>query len=175
MKIQFDPLEKAVLVKIEIFFGMVRKDVEKLIGAGEKIDNRSYYFNSCLMLEYNEKNQLVFLECSQGIGTVMIDDIDIFHTKAGTVKEYLAQKNGTPPDETEIGYEAYFPALSVGLYRDITPDDAAGMIQEIIQEGRELTSRQKQELENDTYRAGFGQVASIGMHQDDDLVSGQNG
>ena len=138
MKIELFPLEKAVVDGQIIALGADRLTVEKLLGAGEQVDNRAYYFGSNLCVEYDENKRVSFIEVSCGDPestiAVTIYGEDVMTSGADRILQILTEKN-CGEVENEDGYSYTFYNLSVGLYREITPEDYKGLIEEMKANG----------------------------------------
>ena len=53
MKAEVYPLERVIINGISIDFGMKKEVVESMIGKGEFVGQRYYYFNNEMAIQYN--------------------------------------------------------------------------------------------------------------------------
>ena len=138
MNIELFPLEKAVVDGQSIPLGANRASVEEVLGAGEEIENRTYYFGSNLCVEYDEAKKVSFIEVSCGDPespvTATIYGADIAKSGADRILQILTEKNHGEM-ENENGYSYTFFNLSVSVYREITPDDYKELIEEMKANG----------------------------------------
>ena len=138
MNIELFPLDKAVVDGQDITLGTDRASVEEVLGAGEQVDNRAYYFGSSLCVEYNESKKVSFIEVSCGNPespvTATIYGADIAKSGADRILQILTEKNHGEM-ENENGYSYTFFNLGVGVYREITPDDYKELIEEMKANG----------------------------------------
>lgn len=138
MNIELFPLEKAVVDGHSIALGADRSIVEEMLGAGEEIDNRAYYFGSNFCVEYDEDKRVSFIEVSCGdpentIATTIYGE-NVMTSGADRILQILTEKNHGEI-ESENGYSYTFYNLSVGVYREITPDDYKELIEEMNTNG----------------------------------------
>ena len=137
MIVEIYPLEKVVIDKHTIPFGMNKEHVEAEIGKGELVDDRYYYFDSEMVIDYKD-NKVEFIEFLGGIDGEIhpniygVSGFDIF---ADELLEVLEKNNNGEVDDSEQGYSYAFVNISVGIYREITPDDVTEMIEEMKSEG----------------------------------------
>ncbi len=159
MKIEIYPLEKVVLDGTAICFGMERSFVETLIGQGQLIRNRYYYFNGEIAIEYNE-NKVEFIEFLGGADSVykpIIYGVSAFDTAAEEMVKILKAQNNGEICDTEGGYAYQFLNISIGVYREIVPEEVAEMIKEANSFGTPMSI---DEIEYESKRANY--FATIG-------------
>lgn len=131
MKIELFPLEKAVVDGHNIPLGADKSTVEEILGAGEEVNNRAYYFDSNFCVEYDAAKKVSFIEvtCDNPKSTVTttIYGEDVMKNGADRILQILTEKNhGRVADKN--GYSYIFYKLSVGIYRELTPDDYRDLI-----------------------------------------------
>lgn len=154
MYIDIIPLQHVLFDSISLRFGQSRGEVEALMGPGEAVGHRYYYFDSQLALDYDAQDRLEFVEFLAGAeGTLRprIGGVSVFDHDADALTDLLAQQNGGPADDPETGHCLTFHRLSIGLYRDITPADVAEMIAEMQADG--LPTDHNPDLDADIRRA----------------------
>ena len=138
MNIELYPLDKAVIDGQNITLGANKASIEEVLGAGEEVDNRTYYFGGNLYVEYDQAKRASFIEVSCGNPespvTATIYDEDITKSGADRILQILTEKNHGEV-ENENGYSYTFFNLSVGVYREITPDDYKELIEEMKANG----------------------------------------
>ena len=163
MNIELFPREKAVVDGQSITLGADRASVEVILGAGEKVDNRAYYFDSILCVEYDEAKKVSFIEVSCGDPgssvTVTIYDEDIIKSGADPILQILTEKNRGEV-ENENGYSYTFFNLSVGVYLEITPDDYKELIEEMKANGDPVEGNP--DVEADFWKATHWATIGIG-------------
>ena len=132
MKIEIYPLEKVVFDNVSISFGMEKADVEAAIGKGQQIANRYYYFNNDMAVDYNE-DKVEFIEFLGGIdGTLkpVVYGVSVFDTDASELIEVLKSNNNGEICDNENGYSYQFSNISIGVYREVIPNEIIEMIEE---------------------------------------------
>ena len=138
MNIELFPLEKAVVDGQSIPLGANRASVEEVLGTGEQVDNRTYYFGNNLCVEYDEAKRVSFIEVScnspKSPVTATIYGEDITKNGADSILQILTEKNHGEM-ENENGYSYTFFNLSVGVYRELTLDDYKELIEEMNTNG----------------------------------------
>ena len=164
MKVEIYPLDRVELDGKSIFLGMKRAEVGVSIGEGQVVrGNEQYYYQNEMRILYDKDDKVEFVEFLGGVDGMLkpvIYGVSAFDTNAETLMELLTQKNaGTVRDE-EQGYSYQFMEISVGLYREIRPQDVLEMIEEMKADG--IPVEGNEDLEADKRRAehwatiGFG-------------------
>ena len=163
MNIELFPLDKAVVDGQDIILGTDRASVEEVLGAGEQVDNRVYYFGSNLCVEYDEAKRVSFIEISCGDPespvTATIYGENIAKSGADRILQILTEKNHGKM-ENENGYSYTFFNLSVGVYREITPDDYKELIEEMRANGDPVESNP--DVEADFWKSTHWATIGIG-------------
>ena len=162
MKTEIYPLEKVVINGSAVCFGMARSEVEFLIGAGQKIGTRYYYFNGEVAIDYNE-NKVEFIEFlggSDGTYQPMIYGVSVFGTTAEELIEILKIKNNGKICDMEDGHCYRFSDIGIGLYREATPKEISEMIEDAVAFGNPMSS---DEIEYESKRANHFATIGIGI------------
>jgi len=117
-----------------ICFGMTCPEAEAILGPVQNTyRNRCYFLNGELALDFDGAGALEFIEFLGGPGGELSPEVyglSVFDTDAGALLAALEEKGGTAVD-MDGGYTVTFPALSIGLYREISPADVEAMIREM--------------------------------------------
>jgi len=160
MKAEIYPLEKVVLDQTAIFFGMPQSEVEALIGAGQKIGSRVYYFEGEISIDYNEgKVEFIeFLGGADGVCKPVIYGASVPDTHAEKLIELL-KNNGGEISELENGHCCLFPKISVGLYREAVPKEVEEMIEEAAAFGTPMSA---DEIAYESKRANYFATVGVG-------------
>ena len=164
MGVEIYPLDRVELDGKSIFLGMKRAEVEAAIGAGQVVrGNEQYYYRNEMKVVYDKDEKVEFVEFLGGIDGLlkpMIYGVSVFDTDAEKLVELLTQKNSGSVRDEEQGYSYQFMEISVGLYREIRPQDVLEMIEEMKADG--IPVEGNEDLEADKRRAehwatiGFG-------------------
>lgn len=163
MNIELFPLERAVIGGYRIDLGTDRSVVEEMLGSGEQVDNRVYYFGSKLCVEYDEDETVSFIEIScepESTITPMIYGEDVTKSDADRVVQILTEKN-QGEIENENGYAYTFYNLSVGVYRGITPNGYKELIEEMKANGDPVEGNP--DVEADFWRSTHWNTIGIGV------------
>lgn len=121
------PLDKAVIGDKTICLGMDKTSVLNMLGKGESFnEKRYYYFNSELAIDFDDKNRVEFIEFLGGIDGELqpvIYDVSAFEENADDLLEILKKYNNGEIDDSENGYSYGFLEISVGIYRELLPEE----------------------------------------------------
>ena len=164
MYIELFPLEKAVVDGKVISLGMEKSVVEELLGTGEQFDNRSFYFESNFCIEYDQDEKVAFIEVTcdpNGLVTPIIYGADAAKSDAEQILQLLKEKNGGEIDDSENGYSYGFYQLSVGIYREMTPDDYNELVDEMKANGVPIENNP--DLQADFWKATHWATIGIGI------------
>lgn len=162
MNIELYPLEKVVIDGASIYLGMEQSAVESVIGKGELVGKRYYYYNSEMAIDYNDHQMVEFIEFLGGIdGNVQpkIYEKYAFKTKADDLFNILCQNNCGDIDDNENGYSYSFLNISVGIYRSSTPENVQEMITEAEENGEPMET---EEIEYEMKQANYWSTIGIG-------------
>lgn len=163
MEFQILPLEGISVDGSLLSFGMSRRQAETLLGVGERFGSRCYYCGGELAIDFDIDDCVSFIEFLGGVDgqlQPMIDGVSVFSAEADAVAALLRQKNGDGGESFEQGYSARFHAISVGVYREITPDDVREMIGEMQANG--IPVEQNEDLLADQRRASHWATLGLG-------------
>ncbi|MBE6542588.1 MAG: hypothetical protein E7672_09135 [Ruminococcaceae bacterium] len=168
MDIEIYPTDKIVIDGKEIRFGMPKDDVERLIGNGNFVNtkfvkNRCYYFNNEMSVDYGDELfvcAVEFLGGSDGKLKPIIFGVSAFETDAEELFRLLCEKNGRDAEDNEGGYSYSFHEISVGIYREITPDDVEEMAEEMRENG--ILPENNPDFVNDRRRASHWAALCVG-------------
>ncbi len=129
------PLEGIELNGARISFGMSRGEAEAILGPAKDVrKNRCYYLDGELALDFDGEGTLEFMEFLGGVdGELhpMLFGQDVFAADADELLSMLSERNGPDIDDDEAEYGYSLRALSIGMYREITPADVDAMLLEM--------------------------------------------
>lgn len=121
------PLDKAVIGDKTICLGMDKTSVFNVLGKGKSFnEKRYYYFNNELAINFDDKNNVEFIEFLGGIDGELqpvIYDVSAFEENADDLVEILKEYNNGEIDNSENGYSYGFLEISVGIYREFLPEE----------------------------------------------------
>lgn len=147
-----------------IRFGQSRSEVEGYLGKPEaERGSRSYYCGSELALDFDEAGKLEFIEFLGGADSRLRPELyeqDVFDTDADELFTLLSERNGPDIDDSEAGYSYALRQLSIGLYREITPDDVNAMLKEMC--NMDLTQMSGLNIEEEQKKAHHWETIGIG-------------
>ena len=164
MKIEIYPLEKIVIDGVSVSLGMEQSAVEAAIGKGSLTGERSYYYDNELAIDYDDDNRIEFIEFLGGADGSLrptIYGVSVYDTPADELTALLRQKNDGEVDDSEEGYSYAFLNISVGVYREIRPEDVAEMIKEMKADG--IPTDGNEDLAADIKRANHWTTIGIGV------------
>ena len=162
MKAEIYPLEKVIVNGITLCLGMTRSEVEALLGAGQEIGNRYYYFNGETAIDYKEE-KVEFIEFTGGVDgscKPVIYGVSAFDTHAEKLLEILKAHTAGRFRDTEGGHCVLFPDISIGLYREAVPTDIEEMIEEAKAFGNPMRA---DEIEYESKRANYFATIGVGI------------
>lgn len=164
MKIEIYPLDRITIDEKTVYLNMSEKDVELLLGRGDIIGSSHYFFNSELRIDYSKNGKIEFIEFLGGTNGVLkpvIYGISAFEVPADELTELLVSKSNGNVNDSEAEYGYSFIDISVGIYRDLTPESVAEMIEEMIEDGESIENND--DVEADKIRANHWQTIGIGV------------
>jgi len=110
--------------------GASKTEAEALLGPAEVVRGSYYYFGGELRLDFDAAGGLEFAEFLGGPDGALrpaICGADVFAADAEELCALLQKENGGAVIRRENGCFCAFAAISVGLYRELTPADIADM------------------------------------------------
>ncbi len=126
MKVEVFPLEKITIDNKEIMLGMNIDEVQKLIGIPDRVfsncdgeSGRHYYFDSELVLDFDESGLLEFIEFLGGIDGNLrpyLYGVSAFETSADELLKMIMEQDDEV-DDSEADYCYCFLNVSIGLWR----------------------------------------------------------
>jgi len=122
-----------------------------------------YYFGSELRLDFDGQGELEFIEFLGGPDGKLRPELygqDAFAEDAEELFASLSERNGPDIDDSEAGYSYALRTLSIGLYREITPEDVQSMVREMSR--MDLTAFSQFNLEEENRRAHHWATVGIG-------------
>ena len=146
MRVEIYPLEKVVLGKVTIFLGMERGRVEEILGNGQCIRDRYYYFENEMAIEYDESERVEFIEFLGGIDgrlKPMIYGMSVFESTSVEIVERLRRENGDGEEFSDQDYAFGFADISVGVWRELRPTDVGEMIEEMKADGMSVENNEE--------------------------------
>lgn len=161
MKVEVYPLDKIVIDGKSICLGMEQSAVESVIGKGELIGKRCYYYGNELAIDYDEDRKVEFIEFlggAEGSLRPIVHGVSVFETSADELIEILKEKTTGEITELEKGYSIIFKDSSIGLYKTIRREDVLEMIEEMKAEGISIENNEdiEMEMKKSNYWASFG-------------------
>lgn len=163
MKVDLFPLKGVYIDDIYIELGSSVESLNKIrcLGNPDIMDNVYYFLNSSISFHLDNSSKIEFIELSYNDNVeTYINNINIFKTTAEDIIKILKEMNNNKIDECEDEYGYYFWDISIGINRDITPEDIKLMIKEAKSEG--TYSDMKEDLLKDQYRSNYFSVIGIG-------------
>ena len=126
MRVEVFPLEKITIDNKEIMLGMNINEVQKLIGIPDRVfsncdgeSGRHYYFDSELVLDFDESGLLEFIEFLGGIDGNLrpyLYGVSAFETSADELLKMIMEQDDEV-DDSEADYCYCFLNVSIGLWR----------------------------------------------------------
>ena len=162
MNIEIYPLDRIVIDGVTVRLGMEKSAVENVIGRGQLIGTRCYYFNNEMAIDYNN-NKVEFIEFLRGIdGNLkpIIYGVSAFDITASDLVEVLKVNNNGEICDNEKGYSYQFSNISIGLYREAIPNEVAEMIEEAKSFGNPMSD---DEIQYEMKRANYWATIGIGV------------
>lgn len=145
--------------------GAPKSEVEAILGSGRQMENTVYYFQNDLRIDYDANKTVEFIEFLGGIdGSLqpLIYDVSAFETTADALYHILAEHNAGEIADNENGCSYAFYNLSVGLYRERTPNSIEEIIADMKADGVNIENNADLELE----KKKANHWAAIGIGRD---------
>lgn len=119
-----------------------REEVEKLLGTPHmERGSSSFYFDNELRFDFEKDGNVKFIEFLSGVDGKLqpqIYGVSAFQTGADDLYDILAEKNNGDISDHENGYCYGFLNISVGLFRNMTPEAVEDMIEEAEDDGEPM-------------------------------------
>lgn len=161
--IEIRPLVGITLDGTEIKLGASESEVRAALGEPYSVwENSLYYYENELRFDFDE-GAVEFIEFLGGIDGKLQPNIygaSAFQTDADKLYEILGERNNGEIDDHENGYSYGFLEISVGVYRDIVPDDVREMIEEAEENGELID---EEEIAEEARRAAHWATIGIGI------------
>lgn len=163
-RIDIIPLDGVRIGRKGIHLSDTQEEIESVLGRPCSIwENSFYYFNNELRVDFDEQGCVEFIEFLGGIdGKIQpcIYGMPVFKTEADRLYTVLKDQNNGDIDDSENGYSYSFLKLSVGIYRESTPESVQEMINEAEQEGEAMST---EDIEYETSKAMYWSAIGIGV------------
>lgn len=150
MKFEVKPLDGIYWDDRKIKLGYTKDKVKDILGKPDVYENIFYYFDNELSFHFNNEDKVEFIEFSSdtdGKIEPIIYDTVVFNTLADELYTLLSYKNMGDIDDSENGYSFSFKHISVGLYRETTPNSISEMIEEMRNDGLDIENNEDIEIE----------------------------
>jgi len=164
MKRQFTicPLEGIRFDDVGIFFGMTRAQAEVVLGPVQKVHrNRCYFLDGELALDFDGADRIEFIEFLGGPEGKLVPELyglSVFETDAEELLALLKEKGSC--EDLDGGYTVTVPALSIGLYREISPADVGELVRAMSR--MDVTTLGHVDLAAEQRRAARWETVGIG-------------
>ncbi|KIR03832.1 hypothetical protein P261_02647 [Lachnospiraceae bacterium TWA4] len=145
---------------------MERKDVESILGVGNYFShekNRVYYFNDEMRIDYGLDETVEFIEFLYGIDGELqpiLNGKEIFQMDANQLFDMLSDINNGEIDDSEGPFAYAFLEISVGVYRESTPEDIEDLRAKSEEDGNPMS---QEEFEEEMRRANHWMTFGIGV------------
>ena len=137
MEAIINPLEGITLENKKILLGMSKAEVTQVLGAAD-ICERYYYFDSELAIDFDDNDKVEFIEFlagKEGSLRPFIYGVSAFECDADNLVEVLKTHNNGCIDDNEDGYSYGFKEISIGIYRESTPEGVQQDIDQMTADG----------------------------------------
>lgn len=141
MKMTMIPLKGLECDGRLIAFGDSRAEVEQMLGRAQVWGTSLYYYQNVLRMDFDEAGRLEFIEFLSPDSRLDAElyGINPFSEPADDVAALLREKNGGELTDHDNGYCLTFGGISVGVYRDTTPQEIAEMTEEVAADGTPMS------------------------------------
>ena len=164
-QINLIPLQGMEWDGVPLSFGQSRAEVSALLGDAEEVrGKRACYRGGELALDFDADDRLEFIEFLGGVEGKLRPELygqDVFAADADELCADLAERNGPDIDEDEAPYCYALRGLSVGLYREVAPQDIDAMLREMCK--MDLTQLGGIDIEDERQKAGHWAAVGIGQ------------
>ena len=149
---------------LSIRFGDGEEAVARVLGEPlARRGNRCYYCSHELALDFDGEGGLEFIEFLGGVEGALRPRLyryDVFEHDADELLSYLLERNGDDVDDSEAGYSYALRRLSIGLYREITPEDVNAMLRQML--NMDLTQMSGLDIEQEQRKARHWATVGLG-------------
>lgn len=163
-KIEVIPLVGIMWEGRKICFLDSKKTIVDVLGEPYSVcENKYYYWQNELRIDFDENGKVEFIEFLAGInGDIQpeIYGLSAFGADARVLYDLLKNKNNGDIDDSENGYSYLFLNISIGVYRPLTPDGVEEMIKEAENAGEHMDP---EEIEYEMQRATHWATIGIGV------------
>lgn len=173
MKILVKPLEGIYWEDKSILLGEERKSIEKIFGNISFKDRNLcenglsfYLFNTSLRVDFDKNDRVEFIEFLGGFKIdvqAVIYGIEVFKTNADELFELLKQYNDGEIGDVGNGYCYDFKNISVGIYRESTPESLAEFIKEIRNDDSIDETIVEEKIKEETLKTNYWETLGIGI------------
>lgn len=171
MKILIKPLEGIFWEDKSIVLGEERKSVEKAFIDMSFKDKREgdlsfYLFNNNVRVDFDKNNHVEFIELLGGFNTeikAVIYGVDIFKTKSDELVGILKKYNDGAIEDSENGYCYAFKNISVGIWRESTPESLAEFIEEMRNDESVDEMIVEEKIKEEMVKANYWATLGIGV------------
>lgn len=161
--IEIKPLVGVVFNNTEIKLGASESEVRAALGEPYSVwENSLYYFENELRFDFDD-GAVEFIEFLGGIDGKLQPTaygISAFQTDADELYEILKRESNGEIDDSESPYSYGFLDISVGVYRENTPDEVREMIEDAEENGEPLD---EEVIAEETRRAAHWATIGIGV------------
>ena len=158
------PLEGMERSGLSLRFGDGEDAAARVLGEpSSRRGGRCYYFGGELALDFDGEGKLEFIEFLGGEEGTLRPELygqNVFESDADELLTDLLARNGEDVDDSEAGYSYALRALSVGLYREITPEDVNAMLREML--NVDLTQLGGVDIEQEQHKAHHWATVGLG-------------
>ena len=129
--IEIKPLVGIVINDTEIKLGASENEVRAVLGEPHSKGKNSLYFSENELRFDFDNGKVEFIEFLGGIDGELqpnVYGVSAFRTDADKLYDILKRQNNGDIDDSEAEYSYGFRAISVGIYREITPYDVQQMV-----------------------------------------------
>ncbi|MBO5055590.1 MAG: hypothetical protein J5988_03590 [Eubacterium sp.] len=141
-----------------------REEIINILGTPYGAFGKSiYYFQNDLRIDFDGNGRAEFIEFLGGIDGKLqpeVYGVKAFEARADELFNILKMNNNGEINDNENGYSYGFLNISVGIFRERTPEDVREMIEEAEEEGEEL---EQEDLEYEKRKAEHWATIGIGV------------
>ena len=128
--------------------------------------NPSFFlFDNDLRVDFDNNNRVEFIEFLDGLISrlqPLIYGVDFFKTKADLIFELLKNKNCGNITDNSNGYDYQFKNISIGIYREATPQSLLKFISEIQSDANIDKAVKEENIKEEILKANYWTTLGIG-------------